>query len=180
MKTLINTQRFNDLIYDVGMNTGQDTEFYLKKGFRIVAFEADPDLVIHNRRKFSDEIEYHRLEIVEGAIVADTSHKQTTFYKNLDNNKWGTIDTTWAFRGEKLRTQFKIVKVNSTDFTSCIERFGIPYYRSTNLYCVSTINTVIPHYDNATGTPKWFYDYFRLSLTIHTQAGMIRMLSIPV
>ncbi len=26
----------DDLIYDVGMHTGEDTEFYLRKGFRVV------------------------------------------------------------------------------------------------------------------------------------------------
>ena len=40
-----------DLIYDVGMHKGEDTELYLKKGFRVIAFEADPDLVASARTK---------------------------------------------------------------------------------------------------------------------------------
>ena len=32
----------DDLIFDVGLHRGEDTEFYLKKGFRVVAFEANP------------------------------------------------------------------------------------------------------------------------------------------
>lgn len=35
----------NSLIIDVGMHTGRDTEFYLKKGFNVVAIEANPELV---------------------------------------------------------------------------------------------------------------------------------------
>jgi 16S rRNA A1518/A1519 N6-dimethyltransferase RsmA/KsgA/DIM1 with predicted DNA glycosylase/AP lyase activity len=58
-----------DLIYDVGMHTSEDTEFYLKKGFRVVAFEADPELAQRCREKFSAAIEQNRLVIVEGAIV---------------------------------------------------------------------------------------------------------------
>ena len=38
-----------DLIYDVGMHKGEDTEFYLSKGFKVVGFEADPDLTQYNR-----------------------------------------------------------------------------------------------------------------------------------
>ena len=34
-----------DLIYDVGMHNGADTAFYLAKGFRVVAVEANPELV---------------------------------------------------------------------------------------------------------------------------------------
>ena len=34
-----------NLIYDVGLHLGEDTEYYLKKGFRVIAFEANPELV---------------------------------------------------------------------------------------------------------------------------------------
>ena len=34
-----------NLIFDIGMHIGQDTEFYLKKGFCVVAVEANPKLV---------------------------------------------------------------------------------------------------------------------------------------
>lgn len=29
-----------DLIFDIGMHRGEDSEFYLRKGFRVVAVEA--------------------------------------------------------------------------------------------------------------------------------------------
>jgi hypothetical protein len=32
-----------NLIYDVGLYKEQDTDFYLKKGFQVVAFEANPE-----------------------------------------------------------------------------------------------------------------------------------------
>ena len=35
----------SDLIMDVGMHRGEDAEFYLKKGFRVVGVEANPELV---------------------------------------------------------------------------------------------------------------------------------------
>jgi hypothetical protein len=33
------------LIYDVGMNNGDDTAYYLRRGFRVLAIEANLDLV---------------------------------------------------------------------------------------------------------------------------------------
>ena len=44
------------LIYDVGMHKGEDSDFYLKKGFRVVGFEADPDLAELCRQRFSKQI----------------------------------------------------------------------------------------------------------------------------
>jgi len=34
----------SDLIYDVGVHQGEDTDFYLKKGFRVVGIEANAAL----------------------------------------------------------------------------------------------------------------------------------------
>jgi hypothetical protein len=43
-----------DLLYDVGMNNGDDTAYYLYKGFRVVAVEADPVLVEAARERFAE------------------------------------------------------------------------------------------------------------------------------
>lgn len=42
---------------------------YLKKGFRVIGFEADPILAEHCRSRFSDEVENGRLIVVNAAIV---------------------------------------------------------------------------------------------------------------
>lgn len=38
MADLRNTAKDTNLIYDVGLHHGQDTDFYLKRGYRVVAF----------------------------------------------------------------------------------------------------------------------------------------------
>jgi hypothetical protein len=43
-----------DLMYDVGFHRGEDTAFYLKKGFCVVAFEAHPRLAEKGRAMFAD------------------------------------------------------------------------------------------------------------------------------
>lgn len=40
-----------NLIFDAGAHRGDDTDFYLGKGFRVVAAEANPILVDHLRRR---------------------------------------------------------------------------------------------------------------------------------
>ncbi len=48
--------RSADLVYDVGMHRGEDTAFYLAKGYRVVGFEANPELVEACQRRFAAEI----------------------------------------------------------------------------------------------------------------------------
>jgi len=59
----------SELIYDVGMDNGDDSEFYLSKGFRVVAVEADPDLCRAAEERFEPFIRSGQLTIVNRAIV---------------------------------------------------------------------------------------------------------------
>ena len=53
MSTLLTefTIKHSNLIYDVGMNKGEETDFYLKKGFRVIGFEANPNLTESCRKR---------------------------------------------------------------------------------------------------------------------------------
>src|SRR5271156_3521479 len=78
-------KKYGDLVYDVGMHQGEDTDYYLKKGFRVVGFEANPKLVAKSRSRFADAIREQRLIIVEGAITdkpAGTNESTVSFYEN--------------------------------------------------------------------------------------------------
>jgi len=121
------------VVFDVGMHKGEDTDFYLKKGFNVVAFEANPELVKFCENKFANEIKEERLIIVEGAIIdpefdSDSTNPNILFYRNINMSVWGTIDSNWAKRNEKKGTENEIVEVRKIDFKECIEKYGIPYY----------------------------------------------------
>ena len=47
-----------DLIYDVGVHRGEDSAYYLAKGYRVRAFEANPDLVAGCRTRFADDDDF--------------------------------------------------------------------------------------------------------------------------
>jgi FkbM family methyltransferase len=59
----------NDLIYDIGMHVGHDTAFYLACGFRVLAVEADPELVAAAQKRFQLEIESKRLTILNFGVA---------------------------------------------------------------------------------------------------------------
>ena len=132
MKSLYQTKKHPNLIYDVGMHKGEDTLFYLKKGYKVIAFEADPDLIAECCLKFADEINNKQLVIVEGAIVdlnllCETMTK-VKFFKNKSNSVWGTVAAEWAERNEMLGASSEILEVSTINFVECLKQYGIPYY----------------------------------------------------
>lgn len=124
-------QKKTDLIFDVGMHMGEDTDYYLKKGFRVVGFEANPDLIKYCSERFCNAIKDNKLIIIEGAIVDDdylkSGCKTITFYKNNDITFFGSVDSSWAFTHSE---NYKITKIEVpvVSFDTCLENFGIPYY----------------------------------------------------
>ena len=85
MSNLINTPKHDDLIYDVGMHKGEDTEFYLRKGFRVIAIEANPELTRLCKDRLKTFVDQGQLKILEGAIVdldaIEAGRKKVHFYK---------------------------------------------------------------------------------------------------
>ena len=57
------------IIFDIGMHRGEDTDFYLKKGFTVVGVEANPALVQECRKRFQSQIENGQLHIIDKAIA---------------------------------------------------------------------------------------------------------------
>jgi FkbM family methyltransferase len=132
MESSAYTPKYLDLIYDVGMHKGEDTDFYLRKGFRVVAFEADPDLTAYCRERFKASLKSGQLTIVEGAIVnpdlIQANRPTVPFYKNNDHSVWGTVSPEWAARNARLGTSSTVIQVDSVNFEDAIRKHGIPYF----------------------------------------------------
>ena len=137
------TPKHHDLIYDVGLHKGEDAEFYLRKGFRVVAFEADPDLVDSCRERLKEFLDRGQLTIVEGAIVGPdvigSGREKVRFYKNYDRSVWGTVCTDWVERNARLGTSSRIIEVNAINFADVIREHGIPYYMKIDIEGCDTV-----------------------------------------
>ena len=118
------------LIYDVGLHLGEDTEYYLKKGFDVVAFEADPELISKCKARFSKEISSGQLTIVEGAIVEkeQVKEKAVSFYQNKDLSVLNTVVQDRSTKYEEHGSNTTIIEVPTINFSECLEKYGIPYY----------------------------------------------------
>jgi 16S rRNA A1518/A1519 N6-dimethyltransferase RsmA/KsgA/DIM1 with predicted DNA glycosylase/AP lyase activity len=45
-----------NLVFDIGSNNGDDAEAYLKRGCKVIAVEANPDLCLGLHQRFVSEI----------------------------------------------------------------------------------------------------------------------------
>ncbi len=118
--------RADDLIFDVGLHLGEDSAYYLSKGYRVVAFEANPRLIAHCRRRFESALAEGRMTIVEGAID-DSGRETVPFFVHDTETVWGTTDEAWAARNAPRGVSSRI-DVNAVDFGQALREHGTPYY----------------------------------------------------
>src|SRR6185436_16484350 len=83
----------NRLVFDLGMNNGDDTAYYLRRGYDVVSVEANPALCDQARRRFAAAIGEGRLQIVHAAL--SDQEGEATFHINLDNDHWSSLDIGW-------------------------------------------------------------------------------------
>jgi len=77
------------VVYDVGANNGDDVEYYLKKGMKVVAIEANPSLADHVRSRFGNDVKRGALTILNVA-VGDKAGKRK-FYLSIGNDKISSL-----------------------------------------------------------------------------------------
>jgi FkbM family methyltransferase len=111
-----------DLIYDVGMHNGDDTAFYLRQSYRVVAIEADPVQAEAGRKRFVAEIEKGQVHIVEAAI--GPSYGQASFWIS-SNPEYNSFDRQNAEQGNNTSYEIQIVCRPMHDI---LAEFGTPYY----------------------------------------------------
>ena len=115
----------SDLIFDVGLHLGEDSEFYLKKGFTVVAVEANPANAAAAADRLRSYVEAGRLTIVNKAISRQEG--PVTFFVS-DRSVWGTTDPGWAKRNHRLGSAIQEISVPGLPFITLLRQYGVPYY----------------------------------------------------
>jgi FkbM family methyltransferase len=111
------------LIYDVGLCDGADTVFYLAKGFRVVAVEANPVLVASGKRRFEKDIKAGRLTIVQKAIAVEPGRASFGVHR-VNPQLSSLVPSRLAGRSDDLET----IEVECSTLADIIEEYGVPYY----------------------------------------------------
>jgi FkbM family methyltransferase len=112
----------DDLIFDFGMHNGDDTDYYLKKGFRTVSVDANPTLCAIAATRFQKSIEEDKLRICNLGVAP--TRGELAFYVNKGISEWSSFDRDIASRGHPV-AEVKVRTVRPEDF---FKAFGVPYY----------------------------------------------------
>jgi FkbM family methyltransferase len=110
-----------DLIFDIGLFTGQDTRFYLDKGFRVVALEAQPALIAAAQQRFAQEIGAGRLVIVGRALWHHADETIDFFIRD----GWSSVFRDAAERDGGSSTR---ITAQTTTLCGLFGQHSVPYY----------------------------------------------------
>lgn len=129
----------SDLIFDIGMNNGDDAAYYLHKGYRVVAVEADPTLVDKARDRFAAQVHDGQLGLVNVGIAPERG--VASFWICDAQSQWNSFDRALASRRGLAH---HAIDVRCCPFRDLLEQFGVPMYLKVDIeghdhYCVADL-----------------------------------------
>lgn len=116
------------LIFDIGAHTGKDTQFYLRKGFRVVAIEAYGPHAQHIRSQLAEDILQGNLAIEEVGIGQSTGIG--SFYVHETVSYWHRSDIALDHPSADKLTE---IFISYTDAPSLFAKYDVPYYMKVDI-----------------------------------------------
>jgi FkbM family methyltransferase len=114
----------NGYVLDLGMHVGDDTAYYLHRGFNVVAVEANPELCRLANQKFENELGDGSLVILNYALAAP--HSEDLEFHICDANlEWSSLE---RWRVESTGHPARVVRVSGILLEDIIKEYGTPHY----------------------------------------------------
>lgn len=115
-----------NLIFDLGLHHGCDAEFYLNKGFKVIALEANPGMIRRARKNpvLSLAEQEGRLGILPMALW-HKGGESISFYVNSQKDDWSSIEKQWAEKGAHESQEIKVATISLSEMFT---KLGVPYY----------------------------------------------------
>jgi FkbM family methyltransferase len=112
------------LVFDIGMSEGNDTAFYLAKGFRVVGVEADVKMFLVLQDRFEAAIGDGRLTLYDRA-ASDQAGRIVEFFRH---DRHQGLSGLSRGRAEFSEGSFTAYHVLTTDWQDLAGRHGVPHY----------------------------------------------------
>jgi len=110
------------LVYDIGMNDGQDALNYMEKGFRVLAVEANPKLCEQANKKFAVAIKRGFLKVVNIGIT-DSFGKKTFYARKM--HRLSSFDIKAK---ERSNYDYESMEVQTSPFEEILNKYGMPFF----------------------------------------------------
>jgi FkbM family methyltransferase len=177
--------RRDDLIFDIGMNICEDTDFYLRKGFEVIAVEANPAACREAEAKYAQLISSGQLTVLNCAI--SDSRQPLRFYVCETSSAWSTASPTLRDRWASGGAAFNEIEVLATTSADLIGEFGVPYYAKIDIEGFDLI--CLKGFEAAGAAPAYVsveVDFYRLDEMImllsrlgYRQFALVAQSSVP-
>jgi FkbM family methyltransferase len=113
----------DDLVFDLGMHNGDDTAYYLHKGYRVLAVDANPAMIEKAHIRFAAELTQSRLILIHAAIAEKRG--EIVFWVNQE---WAELSSVNREFSSRLNQPLKSVTVPCLPLVDLFEKHGMPYY----------------------------------------------------
>jgi FkbM family methyltransferase len=113
----------DNLVYDIGLHDGSDTAYYLHRGYRVVAIDANPLMVTAARRRFHREIAAGKLVLLNVAVGEGAD--DLPFWICDDRTEWSSFDRAGASRGGAAH---HAISVQWRSLSAILAEHGTPLY----------------------------------------------------
>lgn len=120
----------NQLIFDLGFHRGEDTDHYLALGHRVVAAEANPELVAVGRQRFAAAIANGQLTLVHAAVLGQSRGLlEVAFHPHPSRSEWGSVDLRWVRRNAEAHQlpHDQPITVSTTSLPALVAEHGCPW-----------------------------------------------------
>lgn len=133
------------LVFDIGFHNGNDTAHYLDRGFRVVAVEANPLLVVAGRARFADPIRSGRLTLLGVGVAKEAGERD--FFVNEQNSEWSSFYPSFGQRGGGFTT----IRVPTMPLSRLIAEHGVPFFAKIDVegadwHCLNDLPADPPRY----------------------------------
>jgi FkbM family methyltransferase len=114
----------SELVYDFGMNNGDDVDYYLRKGHKVIAVEANPKLCTLCEERFRSEIKSGSLTVLNVALSDGSSSGSVNFYIHKKHHFLSQL--LEPAPGET--DDFERIRVPQQRASGIVNEYGSPHY----------------------------------------------------
>lgn len=118
----------NKCIFDLGFHNGDDSDYYLKKGFIVIAVEGNLELVELGYKKFEKEIRDKKLYLYHRVISNVTGN--IPFFIHPTKTDWSSCNIQKVIWDGSTAIETNVETIN---LKYLYNRHGIPYYIKTDV-----------------------------------------------
>eukprot|EP00928_Gymnodinium_smaydae_P009782 TRINITY_DN13669_c0_g2_i1.p1 TRINITY_DN13669_c0_g2~~TRINITY_DN13669_c0_g2_i1.p1 ORF type:complete len:337 (-),score=34.17 TRINITY_DN13669_c0_g2_i1:32-994(-) len=121
----------HDLIFDLGFNNGGDSHNYITQGYRVLAVEANPDLIGSAKKNnfFAHQLAKNTLTLVNAGVAQKDDTASLPFYRYRgQEGVWGTLGSpSWHCQGCPECCE-KVDDIPTMSCESLLQQHGVPLY----------------------------------------------------